>query len=114
MLLEERKNSILRIVLGMVGDKDIDVVLGILPEEAVYYFTQPATSRALPAQQLQQMWLDIHPQHKDNQHFESIANALHAANQDASLEDIIFIGGSNYLVGEVLQVTHNSRTIDAQ
>ena len=114
MLLEERKNSILRIVLGMVGDKDIDVVLGILPEEAVYYFTQPATSRALPAQQLQQMWLDIHPQHKDNQHFESIANALHAANQDASLEDIIFIGGSNYLVGEVLQATHNRRTIDAQ
>ena len=114
MLLEERKNSILRIVFGMVGDKDIDVVLGMLPEEAVYYFTQPATSRALPAQKLQQMWLSIHSQHQDNQHFESIANALHAANKDASLEDIIFVGGSNYLVGEVLQATHYSRTIDAQ
>ena len=48
--IEKRKaeNAKLRIVLGMVGDKDIDVVLGLLPKDAVYYFTQPATSRALP------------------------------------------------------------------
>ena len=114
VLLEERKNSILRIVFGMVGDKDIDVVLRMLPEEAVYYFTQPATSRALSAKKLQQMWLAIHPQHQNNQYFESITDALNAANRDASLEDIIFVGGSNYLVGEVLQATHYSRTIDAQ
>ena len=71
--IEKRKaeNAKLRIVLGMVGDKDIDVVLGLLPKDAVYYFTQPATSRALPAEELLSRY-------------------------------IIFIGGSNYVVGEVL------------
>ena len=46
----------LHIILGMVNDKDIDTVLGLLPTEAVYYFTQPATSRALPAEELLRRW----------------------------------------------------------
>ena len=98
----------------MVGDKDIDVVLSSLPEEATYYFTQPATSRAFSAQQLQAKWQDIHPNHTANQHFASVADALAAAQKEASSEDIIFIGGSNYIVGEVLSAPHNNRTITAQ
>ena len=97
----------LRIILGMVGDKDIDVVLSTLPEEATYYFTQPATSRAFPAQDLQAKWQTIHPNHTANQHFASVADALAAAQKEAFSEDIIFIGGSNYVVGEVLSNTHN-------
>ena len=97
----------LHIVLGMVGDKDIDVVLSTLPEEATYYFTQPATSRAFPAQALQTKWHTIHPNHTANQHFASVADALAAAQKEAFSEDIIFIGGSNYVVGEVLSNTHN-------
>ena len=104
----------LRIVLGMVGDKDIDVVLSVLPEQAVYYFTQPTTSRAFSAQQLQAKWQALHPTHTDNQSFTSASEALTAAKKDASSKDIIFIGGSNYVVGEVLSSTHYSRTIHAQ
>ena len=92
----------LHIVFGMVSDKDIDVVLNLLPEEAVYYFTQPNTSRALPAAELQAKWHALHPMHKYNMCFDSVCNAIAAAKEQAIAEDIIFIGGSNYVVGEAL------------
>ena len=99
----------LRIVLGMVGDKDIDVVLRLLPTDAVYYFTQPATSRAIPAKDLREMWLSIHSQHSESQCFNSALTALHTAQKEATNEDVIFIGGSNYVVGEILQeYSHNN------
>ena len=95
----------LRIVLGMVGDKDIDTVLSVLPENAVYYFTQPASSRALPAGELLSRWQSMHSI-SDTRYpisvFTTVKDALDAAQKDASNEDIIFIGGSNYVVGEAL------------
>ena len=94
----------LHIILGMVNDKDIDTVLGLLPEEAVYYFTQPASARALPAEQLQQKWLSLHLDHTSNSSFALVREALRAAQESATAEDIIFIGGSNYVVGEVLRL----------
>lgn len=98
----ETENGKLHIVFGMVADKDIDVVLSMLPEEAVYYFTQPNTSRALPAAELQAKWHALHPMHKYNMCFYSVCDAIAAAKQQATSEDIIFIGGSNYVVGEAL------------
>lgn len=98
----ETENGKLHIVFGMVADKDIDVVLSMLPEEAVYYFTQPATSRALPASQLLARWQSLHPAHQACHCFDSVATAINAAQKEASNEDIIFIGGSNYVVGEAL------------
>ena len=92
----------LHIVFGMVADKDIDVVLNLLPEEAVYYFTQPNTSRALPATELQAKWHALHPMHKYNMCFYSVCDAIAVAKQEATSEDIIFIGGSNYVVSEAL------------
>ena len=92
----------LHIVFGMVSDKDIDVVLNLLPEEAVYYFTQPNTSRALPAAELQAKWHALHPMHQYNMCFDSVCDAIAAAKEQAIAEDIIFIGGSNYVVGEAL------------
>ena len=109
----EMRGATLRIILGMVGDKDIDDVLNLLPQNAVYYFTQPATSRAFPAHALQSKWQALHPTHIDNQSFTSVSEALAEAKKDASSKDIIFIGGSNYIVGEVLSAPHNNRTITA-
>ena len=102
----ETENGKLHIVFGMVADKDIDVVLSMLPEEAVYYFTQPATSRALPASQLLARWQSLHPAHQACHCFDSVATAITTAQKEASNEDIIFIGGSNYVVGEVLSLQH--------
>ena len=97
----------LHIVFGMVNDKDIDTVLGLLPENAVYYFTQPATSRALPAEELLRCWHALHliaNRQSPIAAFSTVREALTAAHEAATAEDIIFIGGSNYVVGEVLQL----------
>lgn len=102
----ETKNGKLHIVFGMVADKDIDVVLSMLPEEAMYYFTQPATSRALPASQLLARWQSLHPAHQACHCFDSVATAITTAQKEASNEDIIFIGGSNYVIGEALSLQH--------
>jgi dihydrofolate synthase/folylpolyglutamate synthase len=90
------------IILGMVSDKDIDMVLRIMPQEAIYYFTQQSTSRALPAEQLQQKWQSLHPDHNANRSFASVEEAYEEAKKTATAEDLIFIGGSNYVVGELL------------
>lgn len=107
----------LHIVFGMVNDKDVDTVLNYLPEEAVYYFTQPSTPRALPAEELLSRWLNLHPSshstllsnvrtndlHSSAHCYLSLSQALHEAREQASADDIIFIGGSNYIVGEALR-----------
>ena len=112
-LIASSPNS-LHIVFGMVNDKDIDTVLGLLPENAVYYFTQPATSRALPAEELCRRWHALHPianlqspianRQSPISAFSTVREALAAAQRAASADDIIFIGGSNYVVGEALSV----------
>ena len=113
----------LHIILGMVNDKDIDTVLGLLPTEAVCYFTQPATSRALPAEELLRRWQVIHasrlsgggenargvlgcssPLASSPNCYPTVREALAAAQEAAAADDIIFIGGSNYVVGEVLRL----------
>ncbi len=115
------RGAILHIIFGMVNDKDIDTVLGLLPENAVYYFTQPATSRALPAEELCRRWQQLHPiantqspianlqspivnRQSPISAFSTVREALAAAQRAASADDIIFIGGSNYVVGEVLRL----------
>ena len=105
--------AILHIVLGMVNDKDVDTVLSYLPVDAMYYFAQPSTPRALPAEELQSRWLKLHPNYQlscsNATHDCSTPNNIRTVNYQLSLaqnaasnEDIIFIGGSNYVVGEVL------------
>lgn len=104
----------LHIIFGMVNDKDIDAVLGLLPENAVYYFTQPATSRAFPAEELCRRWQQLHPianpqlpianRQSPISAFSTVHEALTAAQEAATADDIIFIGGSNYVVGEALSV----------
>ena len=51
----------------------------------------------------------IHSQHSESQCFNSALTALHTAQKEATNEDVIFIGGSNYVVGEILQeYSHNN------
>ncbi len=89
------KHSTLHIVFGMVNDKDIDIVLNLLPKDAQYYFTQAKTHRAIPASELQVKF-------GAGQAFPTVIEAVQAAQKEAADEDIIFIGGSNYVVGEAL------------
>ncbi len=89
----------LRIVLGMVNDKDIDAMLSLLPTQAVYYFCNADIPRALPAEKLQAKAAQFHLQGKV---FGSVANALQNAKKDADDDDLIFVGGSTFVVAEVV------------
>jgi len=89
----------LRIVIGMVNDKDVSAVLNLLPQDAVYYFTQANIMRALPCEELklksQSFGLNGHA-------YKSVKQAVDAAINESESDDFIFIGGSNFIVGEAL------------
>lgn len=106
----QQAGKTLHIVFGLVADKDIDEVLRLLPERARYYFTQPDSHRALPADELLRRWQTIHPGHKACRAFARIADALSAARQEATEDEMIFIGGSNYVVGEAIRLTQDNKS----
>lgn len=92
------------IIFGMVDDKDVDQVLPMLPEHATYYFTQARTHRAIPAEKMQAMWMKHHPSHTDSRIFHSVEEAYQEALRNAKEDSTIFVGGSNYVVGEFLSI----------
>lgn len=96
-------NRQLHIVFGIVADKDVDAVLRLLPVDAIYYFTQPNSHRALPATDLLAKWRALHPV-TSAMVCPTIPEAICAARAAASPDDVIFIGGSNYLVGEAIKM----------
>jgi dihydrofolate synthase/folylpolyglutamate synthase len=83
----------------MANDKDIDTVLSLLPKNGVYYFTQANIKRAFPSDQLLKKGQQAGLYGKS---FSNIEEAIKTALADANKEDLIFIGGSNYVVGEAL------------
>jgi dihydrofolate synthase / folylpolyglutamate synthase len=89
----------LHIVIGMVKDKDVDIVLALLPKNAIYYFTQANVPRALPKEDLQDKANKFNL--KGNV-FQNVNVALLKAKQNAGVnEDAIIICGSVFLIGEV-------------
>jgi dihydrofolate synthase/folylpolyglutamate synthase len=90
----------LHIVIGMVNDKDISGVLALLPREAIYYFTQASVNRALPAKQLLHLATEAGLKGKA---YVSVKNAVRAAMKKSLPEDFIFVGGSNFIVADLLE-----------
>lgn len=97
--LARQQYKTLRIVIGMVNDKDINGVLSMLPKDAEYYFTRAKVARALKPEELQE---------KATEHglkgrcYQSVKDAYDAAVADAKVDDFIFIGGSCFVVAEVV------------
>ena len=89
----------LRIVFGMVDDKDLDTVLAMLPKNAVYYFTQASTHRAIPADRVAEK-AAAHNLHGTT--YSTVAEAYRQALADADADDFIFVGGSSYVVADLL------------
>jgi dihydrofolate synthase/folylpolyglutamate synthase len=89
----------LHIVMGMVKDKDIDGVLALLPQKASYYFCAPALERALPATELAQKAGKFN---LNGQIYKSVKSALKQAKENAKSNDLIFVGGSTFVVAEIL------------
>ena len=93
----------LHIVFGMVEDKDIDGVLDLLPADASYYFTKADSHRAVSEQALQQK-ASSHGLKGDA--YPTVEQAFTAAQRNASRDDVIFVGGSSYVVGDFLKLNN--------
>ena len=97
--LQQQKYEKLHIVFGMVNDKDIEGVLSIMPKDATYYFCQASVKRAMPSQQLKAL-AEAH-ELKGNT-FANVLDAYNSARQNASQNDFIYIGGSSFIVADLI------------
>ncbi len=97
--LQNQSYKSLHIVLGMVRDKSVERLLSLFPINATYYFCKPDIPRGLDTEELAQIFIS---KGYFGQRYSSVNEALVAAKQAASLEDIIFVGGSTFVVAEVL------------
>jgi dihydrofolate synthase/folylpolyglutamate synthase len=89
----------LHMVIGMVKDKDITKILKILPKNAIYYWCKAQLPRALNEKELQQQAKEIN---LIGLAFETVEQAVEAAKLHAKPNDLIFIGGSTFVVAEAL------------
>ena len=97
--INNTKHQNLHFVIGMVKDKDISGVLAILPKNATYYFCQPNLERALTSKELCNQAKEFNLKGKT---FLSVADAYANAKLNAEEKDLIFIGGSTFVVAEIL------------
>lgn len=99
--IKSQKCKQLRIVFGMVDDKDIDTVCKMLPKNAVYYFTQATTHRAIPAEKVKQEGAN---HGLEGNIYPTVKAAYEKALADADDEDFVFVGGSSYVVADFLSI----------
>ena len=99
-LTRERYNN-LHIVFGVANDKDIESILNILPKRAIYYFTKASVDRALNENIVKeqaskcQLFGNSYP---------TVNDAIAAAKENADNDDLIFIGGSSFIVADALTI----------
>ena len=97
--LQSEKFQRLHVVLGMVNDKDVSSLLDLFPKQAQYYFCKPNVLRGLEASQLAQ----IFSEHGfEGLVCQSVKAALITAKQNASHDDLIYVGGSTFVVAEII------------
>lgn len=89
----------LHIVLGVVNDKNLDDILPLFPKNAKYYFCTPNISRGLDATLLKEKAAEWNLK---GETYSSVSNAYQSAKESGSANDFIYIGGSNFVVAEIL------------
>ena len=89
----------IKLILGFVKGKDFEKILDILPRDAIYYFCKPNVSRGLPTDELLEYSKKIGLKAKK---FSSVKLAYSSCLKDSDKDDLIFIGGSNFVVAEII------------
>ncbi len=97
--LLQQKFEHLHLVLGFVKEKKLNGVMPLLPKNAIYYFCRPKIARGLDEELLKQN-AETYGLH--GKAYSSVRLALGAARRNASAQDFIFVGGSNFVVAEVV------------
>lgn len=97
--IESTPHENLHIVMGVVNDKDISKILAMLPKHAAYYFCKPDIPRGLDAELLQQKAeaFGLH-----GEIYVSVKAALKTAQNHADKNDLVFVGGSTFVVAEIV------------
>lgn len=90
----------LHMVIGFMADKDVNGILDLLPKKATYYFTQAQTSRAMPVIALQELAAEHGLR---GNVYNNVMEALDAARAAAAPRDLIYVGGSMYVLAELFQ-----------
>jgi dihydrofolate synthase / folylpolyglutamate synthase len=97
--IKRMRQSGLHIVIGFVNDKDLSLIMPLFPDDAVYYFTRASVPRALNEKVLMEIARSYGLKGKS---YKDVKSAIRAANEAASDEDIVFIGGSIFIVADAL------------
>ena len=97
--LEHQKYERLHIVIGMVNDKDIDGVLSLMPQDAFYFFTQASVERAMPVEDFA---VKAMRHGLSGTLCDTVQDAVEKALRRARENDLIFIGGSTFIVADAL------------
>lgn len=109
-LLAARKNngklSVIRFVIGFVADKDVDHILPMFPKDAVYYVTNALIPRAMKAEVLLEKCRSLGLNATE---YPRVSEAYSAAKADASHDDIIYIGGSTFIVADFFAQTDSQQ-----
>ena len=106
--LKEQKCQELRIVFGMVSDKDVNSVLELMPKKAKYYFCQASVKRAMPHHQLKRL-AKQHNLHGNS--YKTVENAYKKALSQSNPNDCIFIGGSTFVVADFLYYEEKNKVL---
>ena len=97
--LQKEKGDTLHIVFGVVSDKDLATIVEFLPNEARYYFCEPDIPRAMPVLELE---VKMKAYRFEGHSYSSVEEALFEAKLEAKPNDVIYIGGSTFVVAEVV------------
>ena len=97
--LKKQTYTNLHIVVGFVKEKDVNSVLELFPKEATYYFCSPAIARGLNVNTLKEI---ATAKELQGEAYSSVAEALNVAKAQALPTDFIFVGGSTFVVAEVV------------
>lgn len=97
VLQQEYKH--LHIVIGVVNDKELDAILPLFPTNATYYFCKPNIPRGLEATILKEKAFE---NNLIGEVYSSVSDAYITAKRNAAEEDLIFVGGSTFVVAEIL------------
>ncbi|MDH0658367.1 MULTISPECIES: bifunctional folylpolyglutamate synthase/dihydrofolate synthase [Empedobacter] len=97
--INEQAYNQLHLVLGFVNDKDVLSILNFFPKKATYYFCQPDVPRKYDIDELYKI---IPEDITDKHFFDTVEKALIAAKSNATENDMIYIGGSTFVVAEVI------------
>lgn len=96
--IKETPYKKLHLVLGFVSDKDVNAILKLFPKDALFYFSEPNVPRKLPVEELKKMI----PSDLNAFFYTSIQEAVKSAKLKAASNDFIYIGGSTFVVAEVI------------